>query len=278
MRKKSLERSTIRKGAVCRQDSSASGIFYGSGKMGTRVLASRLFDLVCPGYCLICGESEGGSTICHDCVGRFRALLYQACPRCAAPAAPGGLPCSFCHQGRYPFEHAHALGVYRGFLRDAILFAKRPGGGPLAYKIGQILGDAFAAQLAEHGYSLLTAAPVHWRRRLRRGFNGAELIIRGLQTRLRVPASGGLLVHRRPTRKQSMLSSSQRGRNVKRAFRLGPGHDLAGQQILLVDDVMTTGKTAGELSRVLRRAGAERVDLLVVARGLPPADRKDVGT
>ena len=90
-------------------------------------LPSRLFDLVCPGYCLICGESEGGSTICHDCVGRFRALLYQACPRCAAPAAPGDLPCSFCHKGRYPFEQAHALGVYRGFLRDAILFARNLG-------------------------------------------------------------------------------------------------------------------------------------------------------
>ena len=132
-----------------------------------------------------------------------------------------------------------------------------------------MLGELFASQLAREHYSLLTAAPVHWRRRWRRGFNGAELMIHGLQTRLAVPAGPRLLVHQRPTRKQAMLSSGQRGRNVKGAYRLRPGHQLAGQQVLLLDDVMTTGKTAGELSHVLKKAGAERVDLLVLARGLP---------
>ena len=69
--------------------------------------------------------------------------------------------------------------------------------------------------------------------------------------------------------KQAMLSSRQRSRNVKGAYRLRPGHKLVGQQVLLLDDVMTTGKTAGELSHVLKKAGAEHVDLLVLARGLP---------
>ena len=233
------------------------------------MFAARLFDLVCPGYCLICGESEQGSTICQQCRTRFQTLLYQACPRCAAPASPGGLPCPFCREGYYSFRRACALGLYQGFLRDVVLSAKRPGGGLLAYRIGQILGDLFASQLAREHYSLLTAAPIHWRRRLRRGFSGTELMIHGLQTRLAVPTGTRLLVHQRPTRKQAMLSSRQRGKNVKGAYRLRPGHKVAGQQVLLLDDVMTTGKTAGELSHVLRKAGAERVDLLVLARGLP---------
>ena len=91
----------------------------------------------------------------------------------------------------------------------------------------------------------------------------------GLQSRLASPSAGMLLVHRRPIRKQAMLPMDQRERNVKGAFRIQPGHDLTGQRILLVDDVMTTGATSRELSRILLKAGASRVDLLVVARGLP---------
>ena len=131
------------------------------------MFAARLFDLVCPGYCLVCGESEQNSTICQPCRTRFQALLYQACPHCAAPAAPGGLPCPFCREEHYSFRRASALGIYQGFLRDVVLSTKRPGGGLLAYRIGQMLGDLFAGQLSREHYSLLTAAPVHWRRRWR---------------------------------------------------------------------------------------------------------------
>ncbi|MFP6650346.1 MAG: phosphoribosyltransferase family protein [Pirellulaceae bacterium] len=150
-----------------------------------------------------------------------------------------------------------------------ILTAKRPGGAPLAYGIGQLVGDLLSRQLARQSYTLVTAAPVHWRRQLQRGFNGAERIMCGLQSRLESLSAVMLLVHRRPTRKQAMLPMNQRNKNVRGAFRIRPGHDLTGQRILLVDDVMTTGETAGELSRILLKAGASRVDLLMIARGLP---------
>ena len=237
-------------------------------------LPSRLFDLVCPGYCLVCGGSDQRRLICQDCTTRLTSLCYQACPRCAAPQPPYGLPCSFCRAGCYEFEKANALGLYHGLLRDTVLAAKRPGLGPLAYGIGQLVAEVFAEQLALESYCLITAAPVHWRRRLRRGFNGAELMMRGMQSRLEIPARHGLIVHQRPTLKQSTLSAERRHGNVKGAFGIRPGHDLAGQRVLLLDDVMTTGATANELSRVLLRAGATRVDLLVVARGLPAAHRR----
>ena len=232
-------------------------------------LGTRLFDLVCPGYCLICGSSDDGLSICPGCTRGLTALAYPACPYCAAPAAPFNLPCTFCRGGDYPFTRAYSLGLYHGLLRDVILAAKRRGGAPLPYGIGQLVGDVFSRQLARQSYSLVTAAPVHWRRQLQRGFNGAEQIMRGLQSRLKSTSGVILLVHRRPTQKQAMLPMDQRDRNVSGAFRIRPGRDLAGQRILLVDDVMTTGETASELSRVLLKAGASRVDLLVVARGLP---------
>lgn len=234
-----------------------------------RQLGRRLFDLVCPGFCLICGGSEEGVSICSDCARGLTGLAYLACPQCAAPAAPFHLPCSFCRDAHHPFTRAYSLGLYRGLLRDVILTAKRPGGAPLAFGIGQLFGDVLSCQLARQSYSLITAAPVHWRRQLQRGFNGAERIMCGLQSRLESLSAVMLLVHRRPIRKQAMLPMGQRNKNVRGAFRIRPGHDLTGQRILLVDDVMTTGETAGELSRILLKAGASRVDLLMIARGLP---------
>ena len=232
-------------------------------------LGARLFDLVCPAFCLLCGGSDEGLSICPGCTREQTGLAYPACPQCAAPAAPFNLPCSFCRDGHYPFRRAYSLGLYRGLLREVILTAKRPGGAPLAYGIGQLVGDLLSRQLARQSYTLITAAPVHWRRQLQRGFNGAERIMCGLQSRLKSPPAMMLLVHRRPTRKQAMLPIDQRERNVRGAFRIQPGRDLAGHRILLVDDVMTTGATSRELSRILLKAGASRVDLLVVARGLP---------
>ena len=217
-------------------------------------LGSRLLDLVCPGFCLICGNSDAGLPICPGCTSRLADLAYPACPDCAAPAAPLKLPCSFCQDHCYPFRQTYALGLYHGLLRDVILAAKRPGGGSLAHGIGQLAGTILFPLQQQQSYSLVTAAPVHWRRQLQRGFNSAELVMHGLRSRLDVPAAK-LLSHRRPTKKQAMLPSAQRAANVRGAFRTR-GPDLTGQQILLVDDVMTTGETASELSRVLLRAGA----------------------
>ena len=234
-----------------------------------RQLGRRLFDLVCPGFCLICGGSEEGLAICSGCTHGLTGLAYLACPQCAAPATPFHLPCSFCRDAHLPFTRAYSLGLYRGLLRDMILAAKRPGGAPLAFGIGQLAGDILSCQLDRQSYSLITAAPVHWRRQLQRGFNGAERIMCGLQSRLESLSAVMLLVHHRPIPKQAMLPMDQRKKNVRGAFRIRPGHNLTGQRILLVDDVMTTGETAKELSRILLRAGASRVDLLMVARGLP---------
>lgn len=114
---------------------------------------------------------------------------------------------------------------------------------------------------------LIAPAPMHWIRRLERGTNPPEVLTETMAQALSVPALIDLLRCRRTTRKQGTLLPDQRRRNVRHAFSVSAGYDITGAHVLLVDDVMTTGATADELSRVLRQAGAGRVSVAVVARG-----------
>jgi predicted amidophosphoribosyltransferase len=110
--------------------------------------------------------------------------------------------------------------------------------------------------------------PAHWAKRLLRGVNGPDLLVEAIGRRLSIPTATDLLVCRRRTRKQGTLLPSERFLNVRNAFAVSWGYDIGDAHVLLVDDVMTTGATAGEAARTLRRAGADRVTVAIVARGV----------
>jgi predicted amidophosphoribosyltransferase len=107
---------------------------------------------------------------------------------------------------------------------------------------------------------------MHWLRRVVRGANSAETLGAVLARRLAAPSGVGCLARRRFTRPQSGLSPHARFLNVRGAFRLRPGIDLAEARVLLVDDVLTTGATCGEIAKLLRQAGAAATAVAVVAR------------
>jgi ComF family protein len=113
----------------------------------------------------------------------------------------------------------------------------------------------------EH-FDCIVPVPLYWRRRLQRGFNQAELLAGGLSRSTGIPVVRALR-RAQATPTQAGLSNSARRRNVSGAFR---SRSVAGQRILLIDDVMTTGSTATACALALKRAGAKRVALLTVAR------------
>jgi len=119
---------------------------------------------------------------------------------------------------------------------------------------------------------LLTSVPLHWRRRLRRGFDQAGLLAQRLSRFLQIPLSDRNLRRIRATASQTGLSESKRRENVRGAFRVRRPDEVEGKRVLLVDDVMTTGATASECARTLLSAGAKDVSVLVVARAQPGTD------
>jgi ComF family protein len=116
---------------------------------------------------------------------------------------------------------------------------------------------------------MVVAVPMHWLKRIWRRTNPAETLARAVANKLGIAYAKNALVCRRYLQRQSVLSSEERRKNVRGAFRASRFARIAGKRILLVDDVMTTGATAHECCRALLAAGAASIFVAIVARSEP---------
>jgi competence protein ComFC len=183
--------------------------------------------------------------------------------------------CALCRSGLRSFDAAYCYGAYEGVLRELIHLYKYGRVRTLAGPLGEFLGAGLAR---DESWDVITAVPLHWRRRWLRGFNQSELLARELARRSGVPFAR-LLKRVRSTASQAGLSNHRRRRNVASAFacrRLAlRGDKLRNKRVLLIDDVLTTGSTAAACAAVLKKGGAGRVGVLTLAR----VDRRwDVGS
>jgi len=171
-----------------------------------------------------------------------------------------------CRDAALGFDSAFRLGPYDGKLRDAVLRTKFLPGEGLADLLGRMFAETKADAIRAAEIDLVASVPLHWWRKWVRGYNQAEAIARELAAGLSVPFVPRLLRRVKYTPQQVQPTREARRENVKGAFRVSRGAKLAGKSILLVDDVMTTGSTLGEVARVLKAAGAARVVAAVLAR------------
>ncbi len=234
-------------------------------------------DLVFPWTCLLCG-TEGGAfhgPFCASCRARVlddaAAAGVSACPRCALPVGPhadlrGG--CAECRDRSLGFDAALALGPYAHSIRDLCLRLKYERDAWLAPWLSNLLAEARQSELTQLPRDAwIVPVPLHWWRRMQRGFNQAEALAKGLSRpldlRVRRP-----LRRIKATDRLAFKTASGRMDAMRQAFRarLDPG--LNGRTILLVDDILTTGATCGAAARALKQAGAKRVIVAVLARTL----------
>jgi ComF family protein len=182
--------------------------------------------------------------------------------------------CGLCQRLHPPFEKAVAYGGYDGGLRDLIHLLKFQQVRPAAAVLGRMLTETVAVLEESLPIGMITVVPVplHARKRAQRGFNQSELIARAALKHLdrseRFQLSVHSLLRLRETESQIGLTRHQRTENLRGAFKVADPAQIAERNVLLVDDVFTTGTTVAECSRVLRRAGAERVYVATVARTL----------
>jgi ComF family protein len=187
----------------------------------------------------------------------------------------GGEPrCGLCRRLEPPFARATAYGSYEGGLRDLIHLLKYDQVRPAANVLGRMLREAIADLDASIGRAevLVVPVPLYSRKLRQRGFNQSELIARAA---LKLSSAGdrltldsAVLVRCRETQAQTGLTRHQRRENIRRAFAVAKPDAVTGREVLLVDDVFTTGTTVSECARILRRAGASRIWVATVARTL----------
>jgi ComF family protein len=173
-----------------------------------------------------------------------------------------------CHARDPDFDVARAVFSYEGPVVPLIKAFKFEG----EYFLGPLLlKDAFASgwmPVELKDVDVVAPVPLHPRRERERGYDQAALLAGSLARALGVPARRRALRRVRYTDQQALLPSRARWENVRGAFEPGP-HAVEGLKVLLVDDVMTTGATASECARVLKKAGAAGVSVLTLARARP---------
>jgi ComF family protein len=270
----------------------------------TRVWAGRaaegLFSVLFPSDCRICGEpllNISRLPVCPDCLASLHPVRGKMCTTCGervlssyAESDPEGLRrCPVCRRIDRPFERAVAYGSHESGLRELIHLLKYNGVRPAAKVLGRMLAEALTAlepdfeqagsdqrksarEMFDQQPILVIPVPLYKTKRRQRGFNQAELIARAA---LKLNPAGGrlhlaadILQRTHDTHSQIGLTSHQRRENLRGAFAVTRATEVIGRDLLLVDDVYTTGTTATECARVLRRAGARQVWVATVARTL----------
>ncbi len=241
--------------------------------MLTRFARSAL-DAVLPPRCLSCGAVVAGEgALCPSCWAGLAFIAAPYCACCGLPfafeVAPDAL-CGECLRAEPPFGRARAALCYDDASRPLVLAFKHGDGTHAAPAFARWMAQAAGELLREA--DLVVPVPLHRWRLFRRRYNQSALLARALARAAGKPVSARLLARRRPTPSQGGLSRSGRIANVRGAFamRSRDRDRLRDRSVLLVDDVLTTGATVGECARVLRRAGAARVDVVTLARVVRP--------
>jgi ComF family protein len=207
-----------------------------------------LFDCLFPRRCVSCGSYTGGSLVCGEC----RRLLVPA-------VAAGHLTGPGARQVISPF-------LTSGALLDVIRFLKFEGGAVAAGWLGREMSAALRPYSGGLDDPVIVSVPLHWTRLARRGYDQAGLLAAEVSRNTGIPLRRAALGRKKRTKAQSSLEPEERRGNIAGAFRLRAAGSLHGRDIILVDDLVTTGETASACCRVLEGADPSSITILCAGR------------
>jgi len=254
---------------VSSADSGGTRRVPGYFRAGAGFALQGLNQLLWPKVCINDGRRifQSDGELCNDCWAELiRCTGSDYCPRCGREASRYGLVdgcCPDCVGRQMHFDRIARSGIYTDVLRKMILAFKNG-----ATELDKILAFLARCTLEASGFyeqvELLVPVPLHWRRRLVRGFNQSEILAKRLcHSEERISKD---LVRTRYTKFQpTMANAAQRAANVAGAFAVRRGHRFRHRSVCLVDDVKTSGATLNECARILKQAGAAEVFALVLA-------------
>lgn len=236
-------------------------------------------DLVYPRICVLCStpivEWEQES-LCSKCQAQITPTEL-GCIRCSAPlpAAQGKLvdmpkTCFYCERRKWSFRHAYCYTAYTGIAARAARKIKQPSCESLAIELGQRIGlwlknlEAFDTTR----YDYIVPIPQHWIRRVTVRYNQAEVLAENIASSLSIPLRRRWLYRTRWTDKQGTKTILERRTGVVDSFGCKSAPQMKTANILIVDDIVTSGATAHEAASTLRKAGAKRIDVVAFARGV----------
>lgn len=232
-----------------------------------------LLDLLYPekNVCFICDEHDSSANISHICYNCLQEMTFLKGPRCSIcgkPLEKGYLQekCHDCMQEEHYFAKAISPLEYTGRVKEAIYKYKYGKKSYMYRALGPLLVQALRDQSFDD-VDIITPVPLHKKKMAQRGFNQSELLAHYVSKSLNIPLNKKDLVRIRNTDIQNKLGKSERYKNIKGAFKVKNSQAFYGLTVLLIDDILTTGATVDECSRVLIKSGAQKVYVLTLATG-----------
>lgn len=234
-------------------------------------------------YCVSCGKIIDASRtyrLCNECMAAANWITDRHCSKCGKPLSENdpGEKCFGCSGSGDPdrphaFDKGHACAGY-GAVEQSLIFALKYGSrSDIGVTLGEIMHDRM---LAEYGadeltgmYDMVIPVPVCRSKKSRRGFNHADIMAESFAKRAGLKYDSGTVIRTRETAPMKGLSPEKRRANISGAFMIRERKLplIRGADILIIDDIYTTGSTVNEMAFLLKEAGASRVDFLAYAGG-----------
>lgn len=240
-----------------------------------RQKTARLFNHISrsvPHICALCHHTSTAS-LCHDCLHRYFSGNPPRCRQCAHSLAENRNDvrlCGACLKRPPAFDYTVTVTDYTPPIDQLVQSFKFGGNLSLAPLFARLMYDAIQNQESKTVPPpvILTAVPLASKRLVSRGFNQALEIAKPLAHRLGIPLMPHLIHRMRETAPQTTISLNERRKNIRGAFAISETGrtPIQNQHIAIVDDVLTTGETMGEMARILKQAGAACVSCFVWAR------------
>ncbi|MBS6396818.1 MAG: ComF family protein [Clostridiales bacterium] len=228
-----------------------------------------LIGLLFPRRCPVCHEivEEPGELACGICRTRLSYVREPACRKCGKPLLTEEQEyCMDCGRKKHAFRQGRAPLVYDAVMRDSIARYKYGGRREYAAFYAEEILRRCAREAVLWKAEVLVPIPLHPARRRKRGYNQAELLAKELSVRTGIPVDSRLLRRVKNTHAQKELNDQERRANLKNAFSVREGR-IPYKNIILVDDIYTTGTTMDEAAGELRKKGVQTIYFLCICVG-----------
>lgn len=240
-----------------------------AGQEWLRKLMVIAGELVYPPRCPGCDEViMAGEELCEVCRGSIHTVQEPVCKRCGKPMQDErGEYCTDCTKKKHLYRQGKAVFVYRGAIRQSMYRFKYSNKREYAAYYAKVAAALHGDWVKRNKIEVLVPIPMYMGKQRRRGYNQAEVFARALGRELGIPVDTGIVTRVRNTIPQKELSDKERRRNLKNAFQLT--HDIVEySQIMLIDDIYTTGSTMDAVADVLLSGGAKNIYYICISIGV----------